>query len=117
MKTLKAYLMLLGCFALCSCSRTPSSQDGNRDERTMISADETRQIGMHVLLNRYPKAEIVSEQADGQTWKYRFSTNGTVVPAVLVVDRKAQKARFESLSRAPVLIKMTPWTNPWTCAA
>lgn len=65
----------------------------------MISADETRQIGMHVLLNRYPKAEIVSEQADGQNWKYRFSTNGTVVPSVLIVDRKANKARFENLSR------------------
>ncbi len=54
---------------------------------------------MHVLLNRYPQAEIVSELGEGQIWKYRFSTNGTVVPVVLVVDRKAGKARFESVSR------------------
>ncbi len=54
---------------------------------------------MHVLLNRYPKAEVVSESNDGQTWKYRFSTNGTTVPAVVIVDRKTAKARFENLKR------------------
>ncbi len=54
---------------------------------------------MHVLLNRYPDARIVSEQGDGHLWKYRFATNGTTIPSVLVVDRKAAKARFESLSR------------------
>ena len=54
---------------------------------------------MHVLLNRYPQAEIVSEQGEGQIWKYRFSTNGVVVPTVLVVDRKAGKARFENPDR------------------
>lgn len=67
--------------------------------RTMISTDETRQVAMHVLLNRYPKAEIVSEQGDGATWRYRFSTNGVTVPAVVVVDRKAAKAHFENSSR------------------
>ena len=65
----------------------------------MISTDETRQVGMHVLLNRYPDAKIVSEQSDGRLSKYRFSTNGTVVPSVLVVDQKEGKARFESVSR------------------
>lgn len=54
---------------------------------------------MHVLLNRYPDAKIVSENGEGPIWKYRFSTNGSVVPSVLVVDRKAGKARFESVSR------------------
>lgn len=54
---------------------------------------------MHVLLNRYPKAEIVSESNDGQTWKYRFATNGITVPAVVIVDRKTAKARFENLKR------------------
>lgn len=54
---------------------------------------------MHVLLNRYPDAQIVSEQSDGQFSKYRFATNGVTVPSVLVVDRKAAKARFESLRR------------------
>ena len=54
---------------------------------------------MHVLLNRYPHAEIVSERAEGQNWRYRFSTNGTVVPSEIVVDRKAAKAHFESLNR------------------
>jgi len=54
---------------------------------------------MHLLLNRYPQAEIVSEQGEGPTRTYRFSTNGTVVPVVVVVDRKTAKARFEKVSR------------------
>ena len=84
---------------LCSCSRTPSSQNESGDDRPLISTNETRQIGMHLLLNRYPDAQIVSEQGEGQIWKYRFATNGTTVPSVLVVDRKAAKARFENLNR------------------
>ncbi len=92
-------LLFLVCFALCSCSPTPSSEPGNGDASKLISTDETRQVGMHVLLNRYPDAKIVSENGDGQIWKYRFSTNGTVVPSVLLVDRKAGKAKFESVSR------------------
>jgi hypothetical protein len=89
--------LLLAGLMLGSCSRE-DSQAGN-DASKWISIDKTRQVAMHVLLNRYPKAEIVSEQGDGQIWKYRFSTNGTVVPAVVVVDRKAAKARFENVSR------------------
>ena len=54
---------------------------------------------MHVLLNRYPQAQIVSENGDGQTWRYRFSTNGTLVPEAVVVDRKAGQARFERVAR------------------
>jgi hypothetical protein len=91
--------LFLVCALLCSCSRAPSSQKESSDVRTLISTDETRQIGMHVLLNRYPDAKIVSEQGEGQLWKYRFATNGTTIPSVLVVDRKAAKARFENLSR------------------
>lgn len=53
---------------------------------------------MHVLLNRYPRAEIVSEQGEGQTRTYRFTTNGTLVPVAVVVDRKAGKARFENVN-------------------
>ncbi len=92
-------LFFLVCALLCSCSRSPSSQNESGDNRPLTSTDETRQIGMHVLLNRYPDARIVSEQGDGHLWKYRFATNGTTIPSVLVVDRKAAKARFESLSR------------------
>ena len=92
-------VLFLFCLALCSCSRTPTPPSSTGDDSTLISTDETRKVGMHVLLNRYPQAEIVSEQGEGQTWKYRFSTNGTVVPVVLVVDRKAGKAKFESVSR------------------
>jgi hypothetical protein len=91
-------VLLLACLGLCSCSRDASSADGGKSVK-LISADETRQVAMHVLLNRYPKAEIVSESNDGQTWKYRFSTNGTTVPAVVIVDRKTAKARFENLKR------------------
>lgn len=92
-------VLLLVCTLLCSCSRTPSPQSSVADDSKLISTDETRQVGMHVLLNRYPQAEIVSEQGEGQIWKYRFSTNGVVVPTVLVVDRKAGKAKFESVGR------------------
>ena len=91
--------LFLVCALLCSCSRAPSSQNESGDDRPLISTDETRQIGMHVLLNRYPGATIVSEHGEGQLWKYRFATNGTTIPSVLVVDRKAAKARFENLSR------------------
>ena len=90
--------LLLICLGLCSCSRDAASPPAGKDGK-MISTDETRRVAMHVLLNRYPKAEIVSESNDGQTWKYRFSTNGTVVPVVVVVDRKTAKARFENSSR------------------
>ena len=91
--------LVLVCTLLCSCSRTPSAQNESGDDRPLISTDETRQVGMHVLLNRYPDAKIVSEQGEGQFSKYRFATNGVTVPLVLVVDRKAAKARFESLNR------------------
>lgn len=91
--------LLLVCLGLCSCSRETSSPAGGSNDAKLISTDETRRVAMHVLLNRYPKAEIVSETSDGQTSKYRFSTNGTTVPAVVVVDRKTAKARFENISR------------------
>lgn len=64
-----------------------------------ISTDETRQVAMHVLLNRYPQAQIVSERSEGQTWTYRFSTNGTTLPLAVVVDRKTAKAKFENVGR------------------
>lgn len=91
--------LVLVCALLGSCSRTPSSQNESGDDRPLISTDETRQVGMHVLLNRYPDAKIISEQGEGQIWKYRFTTNGTTVAVVLVVDRRAAKAKFENLPR------------------
>jgi hypothetical protein len=91
-------VLLLIFLGLCSCSREASSSGRDNDVK-LISADETRQVAMHVLLNRYPKAELVSEQGDGSTWRYRFATNGTTVPAEVVVDRKAGKAHFEKVSR------------------
>ena len=90
--------LLLLCLGLCSCSPDASAPDRSKSAK-LISADETRQVAMHVLLNRYPKAEIVSESNDGQTWKYRFATNGITVPAVVIVDRKTAKAHFEYLKR------------------
>ena len=51
---------------------------------------------MHVLLNRYPNAQIVSELGEGQNWTYHFATNGKVLPLVIVVDRKTATARFEN---------------------
>lgn len=82
--------------SLCSCSREPSSQ-GDGDAK-LISLDRTREVAMHVLLNRHPQAQIVSESGEGRTWTYRFATNGTLVPLAVVVDRKAGKARFEKVS-------------------
>jgi nitrous oxide reductase accessory protein NosL len=91
--------LLLICLSLCSCSRDASTQTGGTNTAKLISTDETRRVAMHVLLNRYPKAEIVSESNDGPIWKYRFSTNGTTVPAVVIVDRTTAKAHFEKASR------------------
>lgn len=95
---LRLALLAVGLL-LCACSRTPSSSSDKGDEATWISTDETRRVGMHVLLNRYPQAQIVSELKEGRTWRYRFSTNGITLPVVVVVDRKAAKARFEVLRR------------------
>ena len=95
---MRTALLLVGLL-LCACSRTPTPTSGSDDESSWISTDETRRVGMHVLLNRYTQAQIVSESKEGQTWRYRFATNGTTLPVVLVVDRKAAKARFENLRR------------------
>lgn len=89
-------IFLFVCLALCSCERSPQPNPGG-DKAKLISTDETRRVGMHVLLNRYPQAEIVSERNDGSISTYRFSTNGTVLPMAVVVDRKTSKARFESV--------------------
>lgn len=89
-------LATLGCFVLllagCGRSDAPGASDTKR-----LSTDETRQVAMHILLNRYPKAEIASESTDGQTARYRFTTNGVMVPSVVVVDRHAGKAHFETV--------------------
>jgi hypothetical protein len=84
--------LLLGCLLVCSCSKESTSNPS--DAATLISTDRTRQVAMHVLLNRYPEAQIVSEAIEGPTATYRFATNGTTVPLLVVVDRKAAKARF-----------------------
>lgn len=85
---------LLLALVLCSCSQESDSSSNV----PLISTDETRRVAMHVLLNRYPKAEIVSEQTTGPTATYRFATNGTTVPLIVVVDRKAGKAHFERVN-------------------
>ncbi len=89
-------IFLFLCLALCSCERSPQANSGG-DNVKLISTDETRRVGMHVLLNRYPQAEIVSERSDGSVSTYRFSTNGVVLPVAVVVDRKTAKARFETV--------------------
>lgn len=92
--------MMVLCMGLCSCGRNPEAKEGGGGNASKLSSmDETRQIGMHVLLNRYPQAQIVSESAEGQKWKYRFSTNGVVLPLAVVVDRKSGQARFEKVNR------------------
>jgi len=48
-----------------------------------------------LITNRYPHAQVVEERGGGQTFGYRFATNGTVLPISVIVDRKAGKARFE----------------------
>ena len=87
---------------LCSCGRSPEDKPVRvGEDPTWISKDRTREVGMHVLLNRYPQAQIVSESGQGQIYTYRFATNGTVCPLAVVVDRKAGKGRFEKLTRIP----------------
>ena len=94
-RAMKTLLFLLSVL-LCSCSEQPSAKDGAAVKK--ISLDRTREVAMHVLLNRHPGAQIVSESGSGLTWTYRFATNGTLVPLAVVVDRKAGKARFEKVS-------------------
>lgn len=92
---MKAALFLISIL-LCSCSEEPSANDSAAVKK--ISLDRTREVAMHVLLNRHPGAQIVSESGSGRTWTYRFATNGTLVPVAVVVDRKAGKARFQKVS-------------------
>lgn len=80
--------LLLVCLLLTACS------PGNND-RKPVSTDEARMLAMRMLLGRYPNAEITSEENTGETLTYRFSTNGVTVSSVVVVDRKAARARFE----------------------
>jgi hypothetical protein len=91
-------MLLLASLLLCSCSRD-DAPGGAGGSAKPLSTDETRQVAMHILLNRYPEAQIVSQQEEGQTWKYRFATNGVTVPVTVVVDRKAGKAHFEKASQ------------------
>ena len=91
-------MLLLAGLVLCSCSRD-DSQSGAGSNAKRLSTDETRQVAMHVLLNRYPNAEITSESSDGRTSRYRFTTNGITVPSAVVVDRIAGKAHFEKVSQ------------------
>ncbi len=94
MKILPLGLVLLGV-TLASCDRNPGAANSGGK---LLSTDETRQVAMHILLNRYPEAQIVSQREEGQNWSYRFSTNGTTVPESIVVDRKARKAHFEKVT-------------------
>ena len=55
----------------------------------------TRQVGLELITNRSPGAELVEEVGNGPISKYRFATNDTVLPLTVVVDRKTGKARFE----------------------
>ena len=91
MKILSLWLVLL-CLVLCSCDH---NSDSAGQSANPLSTDESRQVAMHVLLNRYPDAQIVSQREEGMTWKYRFATNGVTLPVAVVVDRKAGKAHFE----------------------
>jgi hypothetical protein len=93
----KIVLLLVGlALGGAGCDSKPP---GSSESGKIISTDETRQVAMHVLLNRYPEAQIVSEQINGATATYRFATNGTTVPGSVVVDRKAGKAHFEDVKR------------------
>ena len=92
-------LFALLCATLCSCDQSPKIKLGGvGDDPTWISTDETRRVGEQLLTNRYPQAHIVSLLGEGQTWTFRFATNGTVSPVAVVVDRKTAKAKFESVS-------------------
>jgi hypothetical protein len=98
---MRASVLILAslCAMVCSCGRSPSIQIGGvGDDPAWISTDETRRVGEQLITNRYPQARLVSELGQGQTFTYRFATNGTVLPASVVVDRKTGKARFESSS-------------------
>ena len=88
------------CVVLCSCSHSSKVRLGGvGDDPTWLSNDETRQVSMQLLTNRYPQAQLVSELGEGRIWTYRFTTNGAVVPVAMVVDRKTGKARFEKVSQ------------------
>lgn len=82
-------MLLLGC--------GPAGPGYPTENPKPLSTDEMRQVAMHVLLNRYPNAEITSESANSDSARYRFTTNGVPVPSVVVVDRKVGKAHFEAV--------------------
>lgn len=89
-----SYLFLVLGWLLCSCGRDPQL-GGVGEDKGWLSTEKTREVAMHVLLNRYPQAQLLSELGEGQMWTYDFATNGVTLPIKVVVDRKAGKARFE----------------------
>jgi hypothetical protein len=96
---LSCFKLLVGLVFIPGCSPDTTRQTETSKDTPLISLEETRQIGMHILLNRHPKAAIVSERDDGSTVIYRFSTNDVVAPVVVIVDKRTSKARFEKTGR------------------
>ena len=93
-------MLALLCVTLCSCERKPEVRLGGvGNDPTWISNDETRQVGMQLLTNRYPQARIVTSIGNGQISTYYFATNDKVMPVAVVVNRKTGKARFEDLRK------------------
>ena len=99
---MRVLTLALLCVVLCSCERDPTiTLGGAGDEPGWLSAEATRRAGEQLIAERYPQAQIVSEIGMGQTFTYRFATNGTNSPLSAVVDRKTGKARFEKPSPNP----------------
>jgi|ERR1043165_78018 hypothetical protein len=96
-----ALISIFLCILLCSCHRDSKLHLGGGEDTSWISAGETERVAEHFLTNRYPGARFDSLLANGATWRYRFSTNGTTLPVavLVVVDRKTGKARFENVGR------------------
>ncbi len=92
-------LLLTLCFVtLCSCERSSKYKLGGvgRDP-ALISNQEALRIGMQLLTNRYPDAQVIEELGGLQSNTYRFTTSGVVSPLAVVVDLKNRKAKFERL--------------------
>jgi hypothetical protein len=76
-----------------------SRRGGIGEDPTWLSNHETLRIGEKLLTNRYPQAQLVEALTEGRTCTYRFTTNGTVAPLAVVVDRITGKAKFQKVSR------------------
>lgn len=93
-----ASLLALACLVLCSCFEEPKVKMGGVGEDPSLVQREPaiRSAGELMKGKGFATAQIVEEISSDTSFRFRFATNGVVLPSTVVVDRKNGKATFET---------------------